>query len=44
MGATLNGKALKLDASRTIRNAVTGIGANNHVTPAIVGNDGRKTA
>ncbi|PSH65798.1 MULTISPECIES: inositol monophosphatase family protein [Phyllobacterium] len=36
MGAALNGKALKLDASRNIRNAVTGIGANNHVTPATV--------
>lgn len=36
MGATLNGKLLKLDASRNIRNAVTGIGANNHVTPATV--------
>jgi myo-inositol-1(or 4)-monophosphatase len=37
MGATLNGKKLSLDPSRTIRNAVTGIGANNHVTPAFVG-------
>lgn len=36
MGATLNGKTLRLDASRTIRNAVTGIGANNHVAPATV--------
>ncbi|MDK1481656.1 inositol monophosphatase family protein, partial [Sinorhizobium sp. 6-117] len=36
-GARLNGKPLSLDASRTIRNAVTGIGANNHVTPAFVG-------
>jgi myo-inositol-1(or 4)-monophosphatase len=36
LGARLNGKALSLDASRTIRNAVTGIGANNHVTPAFV--------
>lgn len=36
-GATLNGKVLTLDPSRTIRNAVTGIGANNHVTPAFVG-------
>jgi myo-inositol-1(or 4)-monophosphatase len=35
-GATLNGKTLKLDASRTIRNAVTGIGANNYVTPKVV--------
>ena len=44
MGATLNGKVLKLDPSRTIRNAVTGIGANNHVTPAFVGDDGRTAA
>jgi myo-inositol-1(or 4)-monophosphatase len=35
-GATLNGKQLKLDGSRNIRNAVTGIGANNHVTPQVV--------
>jgi myo-inositol-1(or 4)-monophosphatase len=35
-GATLNGKTLKLDSSRTIRNAVTGIGANNHVAPQVV--------
>jgi len=36
-GATLNGKVLKLDPARNIRNAVTGIGANNYVTPALVG-------
>ncbi|MGV1866308.1 MULTISPECIES: inositol monophosphatase family protein [unclassified Rhizobium] len=36
-GATLNGKTLSLDASRTIQNAVTGFGANSHVTPASVG-------
>lgn len=36
-GATLNGKVLTLDPSRTIRNAVTGLGANNYVTPAFVG-------
>ena len=36
-GAVLNGRVLKLDPSRTIRNAVTGIGANNYVTPAFVG-------
>lgn len=36
-GAVLNGRVLQLDPSRTIRNAVTGIGANNHVTPAFVG-------
>ena len=35
-GATLNGKPLVLDGSRNIRNAVTGIGANNHVTPQVV--------
>ncbi len=35
-GATLNGRVLSLDPSRTIRNAVTGIGANNYVTPAFV--------
>lgn len=34
MGAKLNGKSLQLDGSRTIRNAITGIGANHHVTPA----------
>jgi len=37
MGATLNGKTLTLDPSRNIRNAVTGIGANNYVSPAFVG-------
>ncbi|EJN04169.1 inositol monophosphatase family protein [Phyllobacterium sp. YR531] len=36
MGATLNGKTLQLDGTRTIRNAVTGIGANHHVSPATV--------
>jgi myo-inositol-1(or 4)-monophosphatase len=36
MGATLNGQRLELDPGKTIRNAVTGIGANNHVTPAVV--------
>ncbi|MBB3609727.1 inositol monophosphatase family protein [Rhizobium sp. BK602] len=36
-GATLNGKTLALNATRNIRNAVTGLGANNHVTPAFVG-------
>lgn len=35
-GASLNGKTLALDPSRTIRNAVTGIGANNYVTPQVV--------
>ena len=36
-GATLNGGVLTLDPSRTIRNSVTGLGANNYVTPAFVG-------
>ncbi|PDT82547.1 inositol monophosphatase family protein [Sinorhizobium sp. BJ1] len=36
LGARLNGKVLSLDASHTIRNAVTGLGANNYVTPAFV--------
>ncbi len=36
-GAKLNGKALSLDPQKTIRNALTGIGANHHVTPASVG-------
>jgi myo-inositol-1(or 4)-monophosphatase len=36
MGATLNGSVLKLDPARNIKNAVTGIGANNYVTPAFV--------
>jgi myo-inositol-1(or 4)-monophosphatase len=35
-GATLNGRVLSLDPSRNIRNAVTGIGANNYVSPAFV--------
>lgn len=36
LGATLNDRRLSLDPARTIRNAVTGIGANNYVTPALV--------
>lgn len=36
-GATLNGKVLTLDTTKTIRNAVTGIGANHHVTPESIG-------
>ncbi|MBW9118031.1 inositol monophosphatase family protein [Rhizobium cauense] len=36
MGATLNGETLALDPTRNIRNAVTGIGANNYVSPAVV--------
>lgn len=35
-GATLNGTPLKLGTEKTIRNAVTGIGANHHVTPQSV--------
>jgi myo-inositol-1(or 4)-monophosphatase len=35
-GATLNGTPLSLSADKTIRNSVTGIGANSHVTPAFV--------
>jgi myo-inositol-1(or 4)-monophosphatase len=35
-GATLNEKVLSLDPARNIRNAVTGIGANNYVTPQVV--------
>ncbi|CAD7054252.1 inositol monophosphatase [Pseudorhizobium endolithicum] len=38
LGAQLNGAVLRLDASRSIRNAVTGIGANHHVAPHIVAN------
>ncbi|NTS31842.1 inositol monophosphatase [Phyllobacterium sp. BT25] len=34
LGATLNGRPLKLGSDRTVRNAVTGIGANSHVAPA----------
>jgi myo-inositol-1(or 4)-monophosphatase len=36
-GATLNGKRLMLDGTKTIRNTPTGIGANHHVTPDKVG-------
>ncbi|WP_430441665.1 inositol monophosphatase family protein [Shinella sp.] len=32
-GAKLNGKVLTLDPTRNVRNAMTGIGANSHVTP-----------
>lgn len=35
-GAKLNGKVLTLDPSRTIENALTGIGANSYVTPEAV--------
>jgi myo-inositol-1(or 4)-monophosphatase len=37
MGATLNGKSLKLDPSRTIQNSMTGISSNTMVTPELVG-------
>ena len=36
-GAKLNGRVLTLDPSRTIQNAMTGIGANSYVTPERVG-------
>ncbi len=36
-GASLNGVPLTLDPSRTIQNALTGIGCNNYVTPERVG-------
>lgn len=36
-GAMLNGKVLTLDPTRTIQNAMTGIGANSHVAPERVG-------
>lgn len=32
MGATLNGKRLSLDPDRTIRNGITGLGSNSHVS------------
>ena len=35
-GARLNGKVLTLDPSRTIQNAMTGVGANSYVTPEAV--------
>jgi myo-inositol-1(or 4)-monophosphatase len=35
-GATLNGRRMSLDGSKTIRNGVTGIGANNYVSPATI--------
>ncbi|MDO3431611.1 inositol monophosphatase family protein [Rhizobium sp. CBN3] len=37
MGASLNGKTLNLDPSRTLQNAITGIGCNSYVTPERVG-------
>ena len=36
-GATLDGQLLSLGSQKTIRNAVTGIGANHHVSPEAVG-------
>ena len=36
-GATLNDKSLRLDPSRNLQNAMTGIGCNNYVTPERVG-------
>lgn len=36
LGARLNGTILRLDGSRTIRNSVTGLGANHHVPPHVV--------
>ncbi|MFC4626320.1 inositol monophosphatase family protein [Daeguia caeni] len=35
-GASLNGKALMLDTTRTVQNGVTGIGSNNYVPPQSV--------
>lgn len=35
-GARLNGRVLTLDPARTIRNALTGIGANSYVAPEVV--------
>ncbi|WP_105383529.1 inositol monophosphatase family protein [Neorhizobium alkalisoli] len=37
VGATLNGKTLSLDPSRTLQNGMTGIGCNTYVTPERVG-------
>lgn len=36
-GATLNGKTLRVDPSRTVQNHVVGFGANSYVTPQEVG-------
>ncbi|MDO6408764.1 inositol monophosphatase family protein [Pantoea phytobeneficialis] len=36
-GATLNGKRLQVDPSRTLQNHVTGFGANSYVSPEKVG-------
>jgi myo-inositol-1(or 4)-monophosphatase len=37
MGATLDGRTLKLDPARTVQNGLTGIGSNSYVTPERVG-------
>ncbi len=44
MGATLNGRQLELESTKTIRNAVTGIGANHHVYAGIGREDRRGSA
>lgn len=36
-GATLNGRRLQVDATRTLQNHVTGFGANSYVSPEKVG-------
>ena len=36
-GATLNGRKLQVDATRTLQNHVTGFGANSYVSPEKVG-------
>lgn len=36
-GATLNGRTLQVDATRTLQNHVTGFGANSYVSPEKVG-------
>lgn len=37
LGASLNGKPLRLDPSLTIRNTTMGFGANHHASPDVVG-------
>ena len=36
-GASVNGRTLSLDTSKTLQNGLTGIGGNSHVPPAMVG-------
>ncbi|TYC52551.1 inositol monophosphatase [Rhodobacterales bacterium] len=36
-GATLNGRPLHLDSRKTLKNALTGIGANSHIPPKMAG-------